>query len=521
MSWALNRLGPQAIVYPGQQQHARTAIQCLSDTVTQERVFGHLGWTEHEQEWVYLHAGGGVGICGLRSDVQVELPDALQLCKIEPPADPAVIVSAVRSSLQLLCLAPNRITLPLLAAVHRAALGDVDFGIFLTGRTGTFKTALAALCQQHFGAGMDASQLPANFSSTANALEGLAFCAKDAVMVVDDFVPIGGHGDPVLQGVGERLFRGAGNHQGRSRLGANGRVRSSLRPRALILATGEEVPRGQSLRGRMLIVEIAPGEVNVSELSKCQKAAQEGQFAAAMGAYLMWIAPRYQELKSQLQKRVQALLLDFQDHRETHTRLPKIIAELQSGWELWLQFAREAGALGATDETDLRERGKKTLNEVALLQNPYQQASDPALCFLARIRGALSAGRAHVADRYGDVPNRPKAWGWQHNEASERWLPQGIRIGWVLGDDLFLESTAAYQVAQQSAGSERLSVSEQTLRYRLRDHGLLVSTDPGRQMLLVRRTLGGCARNVLHLRAKDIMLPDLYHRSAEGEEEEP
>jgi hypothetical protein len=36
MSWMLNQLGPQAIVYPGQQQHARAAIQCLSGAIRQE-----------------------------------------------------------------------------------------------------------------------------------------------------------------------------------------------------------------------------------------------------------------------------------------------------------------------------------------------------------------------------------------------------------------------------------------------------------------------------------------------------
>jgi hypothetical protein len=39
---------------------------------------------------------------------------------------------------------------------------------------------------------MDASGLPANFASTANALELLAFSANDALLVVDDFAPTGG-----------------------------------------------------------------------------------------------------------------------------------------------------------------------------------------------------------------------------------------------------------------------------------------------------------------------------------------
>ena len=102
---------------------------------------------------------------------------------------------AVRASLHVLTSAPDRIGFPLLAAVYRAALGGVNFGVFLSGRSGVFKTALAGLCQQHFGAAMEASRLPANFASTGNALELLAFCAKDALLVVDDFAPSGGAGD--------------------------------------------------------------------------------------------------------------------------------------------------------------------------------------------------------------------------------------------------------------------------------------------------------------------------------------
>ena len=505
MGWVLKYLGPQAIVYPGKQQHARTAIQCLSGPIRQERIFTQLGWSMQGDDWVYLQAGGAVGALGLRRDLQVQLPEALKHYQVAPPNNSGELVSAVRASLHFLSLAPDRISCPLLAAVYRAPLGDVDFSVFLTGRTGTFKTALAALCLQHFGPAMDASRLPANFSSTANALEGLAYSAKDALLVVDDFVPIGGAGDGALQGVAERLFRAAGNHQGRSRMGGNGRVCASLPPRALVLATGEDVPRGQSLRGRLLIVEVAPGDVNLAGLSECQTAAQQGQLAAAMGAYLTWIASGYEELKGRLKTRVQELLHERIHQHAPHARLPVTMAQLQSGWEMWLQFAVESGAVDEVEQADLKRRCEEALGELVVLQTQYHQASDPALRFMALLRTALASGRAHMADRRGRVPERAEVWGWRRKRNVRRWLPQGTCIGWVVGDDLFLESTAAYQVAQH--GTDRLPVSEQTLRHRMREHGLLASVDAGRQMILVRRTLGGCARQVLHLRASDLLGP--------------
>jgi hypothetical protein len=503
MSWVLKQLGPQAIVYPGKQQHARAAIQFLSGPVRRERIFTQLGWRKQEEDWMYLQKGGAVGALGLRRDFQVQLPDALVNYQVEAPTDSGEIVRAVRASLRFLSLAPDRISFPLLAAVYRAPLGEVDFSVFLTGRTGTFKTALAALCQQHFGPAMDASRLPANFSSTANALEGLAFCAKDTLLVVDDFVPIGGVGDGALQGIAERLFRAAGNHQGRSRMGGSGRLSASQPPRALLLATGEEVPRGQSLRGRMLIIEVVQGDLNLAALSECQAAAEQGQLAAAMGAYLTWIASGYEELKGRLKTRVQELLRQQIHRGAAHARLPVTMAELQSGWEMWLQFAVESSAIYRAEQADLQRRSEEALSELVALQTQYHQASDPALRFMALLRAALASGRAHVADRRGMVPERAEVWGWRRKQSGQRWVPQGICIGWVVGNDLFLESTAAYQVAQH--GPERLPVSEQTLRHRMHEHGLLASVDAGRQMLLVRRTLAGCARQVLHLRASDLV----------------
>jgi len=502
MGWVLKHLGPQAIVYPGQQQHARAAIQCLSRPVPQERIFGHLGWSKQGADWVYLQAGGSLSAHGQRHDIQVRPPPGLELYSVRP-SEVAERSNAIRASLRFLSLAPDRISFPLLAAVYRAPFGNADFGVFLTGRTGTFKTALAALCQQHFGAAMDASRLPANFASTANSLEHLAFSAKDSLLVVDDFVPTGGTGDNQLHGVAERLFRAVGNRQGRNRLGSNGQIRPSQSPRALLLATGEEVPRGQSLRARLLMMEVQAGDVDRNSLNECQNAAQLGYFAAGMAAFISWIACRYEHFQNHLEVRVRELRNHY--GRAAHARLPTALAQLQCGFEIWLQFAHEVGAIKATERAELEQRNAQALTELAALQTKYHQASDPALRFISLLGAGLACGQAHVADRSGKPPESPEHWGWRRKRSGRGWVAQGLRIGWISSSDLFLDPEASYQVIQQMAGAERLAVSEQTLRHRLREHGLLVSVDLGRQMLLVRRILEGCGRQVLHLRASDLL----------------
>jgi hypothetical protein len=55
---------------------------------------------------------------------------------------------------------------------------------------------------------------------------------------------------------------------------------------------------------------------------------------------------------------------------------------------------------------------------------------------------------------------------------------------------------------------EALSISEQTLRRRLRDRGLLASVDQTRETLTIRRSIGGSSKDVLHLRRTTLLAED-------------
>jgi hypothetical protein len=223
-----------------------------------------------------------------------------------------------------------------------------------------------------------------------------------------------------------------------------------------------------------------------------------------MGAFLNWMAERYEEVQRRLQARVRELRSRALPSA-SHARLPAALAELQSGWEIWLQFAFEADAIGTEEQADLAHRCTQALRELSALQTPYQVANDVALRFVALLQAALAGGSAHVADRLGKVPEAALRWGWRSKAKGGRWTPCGVCIGWVAGSDLYLDSPASYWVAEQAAGIERLAVSEQALRHRLREHGLLASIDAGRQTLMVRKMLAGCPRHVLHLKADDLV----------------
>jgi hypothetical protein len=527
MGWTVLSWGTRAVVYAGlgTKDHLRAALQLLSGDVPRRTVYRHLGWRKVEDAWVYLTAGGAITAGGLSSAIPVILDGPLQRFHLPAPPQRAELRDAVRSSLGLLRLGPDRLTFPLLAAAYRAVLGNTDFSLHLAGPTGCYKSEAAALVQQHFGPGMDRLNLPAGWSSTGNSLETLAFVAKDAVLVVDDFCPGGSTADVQrYHKEADRLFRGQGNRAGRHRLRADGSLRPSKPPRGLTLSTGEDIPRGQSLRARMLVLEVDYGDFGPRPaaanptLSACQQDAAAGKYAAALAGFLRWLAPRYDEVRGQLPSEL-VRLRDQARADGQHARTPGIVADLLLGLHYLLDFSQQVEAISGEERGALWARGRLALAEAAAAQAGHIQAADPIAMFLRLLGAAVASGRAHVASPDGLEPRPdPGAWGWRAKEythggpngpeAGVTYLPSGRRVGWVKDEDLYLEPEAAFAEAQEMARQQgdSLPITPRILQKRLKERGLLVSYEEGKTTN--RLTLDGQRRAVIHVRSTLLCSPE-------------
>jgi hypothetical protein len=510
MNWVTEAWGTAPVIFAGQgkRDHLRAAIQMLSGSVLRRTVYGHLGWRRLGNRWAYLHSGGAIGPEGAIEGVEVDTgTDSLLTCQLPSPAEGAALTDAVRASLAVLELGPHSVTAAVLGAIYRAPLGEasaIDFALHLTGPTGAFKTELAALAQAHFGAAFNGRHLPASWGDTANMLEKKAFLAKDAVLVVDDFAPTGTTADVQrLHRDADRLFRAAGNRAGRARMRADGGSRPTYYPRALIISTGEDIPSGQSLRARLLVLELTPGQIPADRLSAMQVDAVSGIFAAAMAGYLRWLATRIDDLKGTLPER-QRTLRDTLAQGLDHRRTPEIAASLIVGWETFLRFAQAIGAIGE-DAASTLGRIRSALTDSAEVQRAHQASEEPARRFLALLAAAISSGRAHLADaETGAQPEDAACWGWQltsTNDLREAWRPNGERLGWIRYGDLLLEPEAALAAIQKLARDQGTSISikQRTLWKRLAEQGHLASRDPARGCM-VRLTIQGSRRDVLHVR---------------------
>ena len=97
----------------------------------------------------------------------------------------------------------------------------------------------------------------------------------------------------------------------------------------------------------------------------------------------------------------------------------------------------------------------------------------------------------------------------------EEWQQQGPLIGWIDGDNLYLEPDAAFATAQ-SLGQESgngMAIAPRTLWKRLRSKGLLANSESERGNK-ARKTLGGVPdRYVIHMRFSDLHKKPAENRS--------
>jgi hypothetical protein len=500
--WILNGHGVSCAIAPRRdvQSHLLRAIQQASADMTRRTLFGHTGWREVDGQDVYLHGGGAIGLRESKEEFQVQLPQPLGPLRLPGAVTLFDERAAVQAAFGLLDLAPDTVTVAVFAAAWRAPLGGSRLTVWVTGPSGAGKSELSALAQQHYGPGFTADHLPAAWSGTGNALNEMAFLAKDMLLCIDDFVPRGSaNAVKSLHGTAETVIRAQGNGAGRSRLTRDAQLGSVKPPRATLLGTGEDVPAGQSLRARMLVVDLGPTDLDFSGLTTAQHLARDGVFAAAMAGYIRWLAA-HPERRGSVVETIEQLRQTLIG-KAAHPRTATMAAEAALGWRTVLDYAHDRGALSEDEAEQLWRRVLSGLAKVAEQQAHQGRDADPVSRFLELISQSLSAGQAHLANRDGDAPGDAHRWGWERRGpalAQSPWRPKGERIGYIDGDDVLLLPDAAMAVVAGSPNcADPIAISGTSMAKRLSERGILRAGERAKRgTLTVRRTLEDRRQNV-------------------------
>ncbi len=508
MKWPMVHLGAKAVIYPRRTDHARCAIQMLSASPVERRVYTHTGWREIEGEMCYLHGGGAISAQSVK-DVEVRLPDSLQAAILPEPPDIEALKDAVSAIIDFTHLAADEITLPAIGAAFSAVVGNADFSFWFYGKSGSGKTELAALIQSFWGKGFRGGlkpKLPLGWESTANTMEVVGHAAKDAVCIIDDFKPVTQQHRAELYKKADRILRAQGNQTGRGRLMADLTQRKTKYPRGLIISTAEEMPRGESLLARLIVIEFQLTTIDFSQLTRLQRVAEYGVFASAMSGFIRWLAANHADKIQRSSKNVERWRDSWTNRPiASHRKYATTLGHLSYAWELWLQFVQETGVMTETEASKLRDRVLLALGIVGSKQEPHANAQNPVTRFLELLQSAFASNKAHLEHINSGSPADATNFGWRRIGADLQ--PCGDRIGWITGDEVYLLPDATFALLERcSASGEGIGVQQTTLWKHLHEAELLIRTkrEETRRTYIAERTINKVVVNVLRFRAEKL-----------------
>ena len=498
----------QVIVGSRYKDHVVAAIKERSDPETVQ-LCQHTGWAQCDDELLYLTNSGGIGAGGLNPDARCELQGPLADFDLPEPVDPRTldleqVLEAFRD------LQKDGTALVLLGAAMRAALCHFQpamCSVYLQGTTGTFKSAAAGVLQGFWGSKFDGANLPANWSSTGNALEKTAFLAKDCLLVVDDFVARGTRQEVAYtHRNAERLLRAQGNQSGRSRMTAKAEIRNAFYPRGIVMCTGEDVPNGHSLQARLVIINVAIGAIDTSILSQLQRLSRSRYLATIMASFVKWLAA---EAKANKLTEVIDIALEC-DHENIgsggHARTQDNLANLLTGLRVFLDFAEDAAEMSSSKVQEFMDSATDAARSLATMQASIDQEASDAQRFIELIRVAVSSGKAHIESKFGGEPENPRTLGWRKVETYSGFRSEamGSRIGWADKDAIYIDPGASLSIVKAIASSldNHLGSSQLAIGKSLNEAGLLTQHEKGRNTAKV--SILGHRPNVFALRISDI-----------------
>lgn len=518
LKWVNKLLGPQARVYPSQERYVVDAVRALSNDIKIRRVVAHTGWRDDGDGWRYYHAGGAISASGL-IEAEVSLPTQLEnFALVSPPDELSKDVQAVW--VDLLNVTPNNpdIMVAGLGEILCSVFSKPDFSGFDFGTTGTRKTQIQALKQAFFGAKFTADKLPESWRSSEYALETFASKIKDAAGCIDEFKPEGaGTARERWHTKADYVMRGVANRQGRSTLRQDRSERPARIPQGLIFASGEELPNGESLRARLSIKEYDEKTVDLERLTVCQKQAAEGVYVRVMSAFIQWLATdnRIEKLRArrdeEIRRRGDRWIATL--GANAHGRTPNNVAHLEWGWETFIDFLVDREVLDEEEKAGMMAFIVSQLDTHGRNQARYLQTANDALRFVELIQSAFISGKAHLTDPQGKEPEAPETWGWKPTGMGD-YLPQGVCIGAVDGNEVYLLPDVAYKLALEAgAGTDRLRATQGALQKRLKEAGLLARTtvsdgNPHNNRNTVQKRIRGAKVNALVFEAATFVRED-------------
>lgn len=406
-NWLLDKWGAKCIIEVGQnrKEYLRYYIQTTAEEAEQLTEYRVTGWKKVGGEWFYLLPGDD------KLDVKLR-------GKLEHYSKGTEWNHNIIRELQTLYLAPpapKTVILPLLAFTFLTPLNEFlrragcmpKFILFLSGRTGTRKSTLAALFLSFFGR-FTSSDLPMSFRDTANSILLNAFTLKDVLTCIDDYYPADSAEAKKLGATAQSVLRAYGDRSGRARLRADSTLMESRPPQGNAIITGEISPNvGESGTARYFTLELKENDVDLNMLTAYQEDAADGIFQNSMLAYTEWLKRRFLKDNDHTDRfiaRLKELFFEYRKHftdknNTYHGRLNETAALLMLGMYFFLLFMKENSII---QQEDMEKESEKFSEMLIMLMNAHSEsvrADIPTHIFVRKLYSLIDGGKVIITER--------------------------------------------------------------------------------------------------------------------------
>lgn len=452
-SWLDALPGPPAYQStPSGLAKVRDGIKAVSGSVPAVQLPRATGWRRDEATgtWRFLHARGAITAAG-HEQSPVRLTGALSRYDLPiPTTDSTTLRQAfLCDSAGLMDVMPDRVAVPLLGHVYRAALSPSPFVLALVGVPGTFKTSIAALAMHHWGERWDRRHPGVSMSGNGDTLNALRIklnAAKDVMFWADDVAPTKDW--TLAQRNLEEFARLIHNAEARGRSTRDGQeVLDGTRPRTSAIVTSEVSGRpGSSGSQRLLPLPLIKADFpDPRPLFALHEDTSRYGRALLQASFLSWLAGNLDEVRQRGEELLRAatdeLVGTFEDQR-----LSEALAQTWVGWVTMTDFLVDRGALTSQERDDVLQRVQAALHAAGDATRDPDTPTTAGGRIRELLAHALEAGIAHAEDvQDGGCPGWPlaKRLGWRRSQMSEgnateapryRLDPRGVPLGWVKGE---------------------------------------------------------------------------------------
>ena len=375
-------------------------IQCENAPLTM--LYQHTGYTTIEGERVFLNGGYSVTKDGLTDKYNVLLSGQMENYVFTDKKDSeryktllSLLPSVAPTSLVYAGLGLSFLT-PLNALLRDCGI-EPCFILYFTGKTGARKTTMAKLFLNFFGAFNNGTAPTASFRDTTNAVEKKFALADSTLVLLDDRIPsttpkIKAQMEAMEQAVARQI----GDRSGRVRMNADGTLKASYRPKCNLIITAEESFSnvGESAIARSISVELKPGDINLSALTKVQQNADH--LNQCMSDYIQFVIRNWNSITEQ----AKPLFLEYRDKAQNggHGRLAECVAHLQIGIYFMCEWLLAENIVDEAQAECLRTAAWNVFIELADKQNRRIVEEKPVKLFLDAVREMRDRGTIRIID---------------------------------------------------------------------------------------------------------------------------